>query len=371
MAPASSTHSDDGKLLNATSAAEVIEGTDALPTLTTHEMKQLVNNFNRMVMILQTLNRQLGSQQHLIAQLRENFEFRNADLAALLMAVNSHAAQPPVTLNTQYPVAADSVDHTDPRGTKDDNTRWPRFVAACERHFGRKLKYIDMGCAGGGLVFDFLVRGHLAIGLEGSDYSRRNLRAEWRTIPNNLYTCDISRPFTLTDSASQKPFQADVISMWEVLEHISAERLPTLIATIREHLTDDGIFVGSVATYDDEVNGVHYHVTIEPREWWEELFRENGLAMIDEPIFDKWDYCRGIGRDAADSSYYADTYDTSGVAQFRPGFHVVARRSPLGPKAGQAPPTMQKVETTSSAQMDSKGESTSGLNEVADFRQDR
>ena len=61
---------------------------------------------------------------------------------------------------TSSPVAAASNDHKVPLGTINDNTRCPRFVAACERVFRKPLRFMDLGCAGGGLVLDFLLRGH-------------------------------------------------------------------------------------------------------------------------------------------------------------------------------------------------------------------
>ena len=73
-------------------------------------------------------------------------------------------------LVTDHPIAFHSDDHKHPRGTRNDNTRHPRFVRKCETVFGRKIRALDLGCAGGGLVLDFLLAGHSAVGLEGSDY---------------------------------------------------------------------------------------------------------------------------------------------------------------------------------------------------------
>jgi len=39
---------------------------------------------------------------------------------------------------------------------------------------------MDIRCSGGGLVLDGILKGHFAIGLEGSDYSKKRQRAEWR-----------------------------------------------------------------------------------------------------------------------------------------------------------------------------------------------
>ncbi|MGB1548571.1 MAG: hypothetical protein ACPHIA_08600, partial [Alphaproteobacteria bacterium] len=70
-----------------------------------------------------------------------------------------------VAIKTDYPVALASNDHLHPRGTMNDNTRHPRFVTALREWLGDDLSYLDLGCAGGGLVFDFLINGFEAYGI--------------------------------------------------------------------------------------------------------------------------------------------------------------------------------------------------------------
>jgi hypothetical protein len=107
-------------------------------------------------------------------------------------------------LKTNKPVAFDSPDHIVPRGTKYDNTRNMLFNKKLEALFGHRSLYVlDLGCAGGGFVKDCLEDGHFAVGLEGSDYSKKLERAEWRTIPANLFTCDITEDFSLSLSPSE------------------------------------------------------------------------------------------------------------------------------------------------------------------------
>ena len=50
-------------------------------------------------------------------------------------------------------------------------------------------QFLDLGCSGGQLVIDYIDRGHLGIGLEGSNYSVINKRANWPKYHNkNLFT---------------------------------------------------------------------------------------------------------------------------------------------------------------------------------------
>jgi SAM-dependent methyltransferase len=258
-----------------------------------------------------------ASLTHKIDQLNGDLWNQLADLRHML--IEDRAPKHHVTLESEHKVALTSNDHIAPWGTKQDNTRSARFVHACEAHFKRPLRGLDLGCSGGGVVFDFLVRGHLAFGLEGSDFSLKAQRAEWRTIGDYLFTCDISKPFKLIDLDSGKLQQFDVISMWEVLEHIEAIDLMHLFANVKSHLAPDGIFVGSIGLLPDIVNGVNYHRTVESPDWWRLCFQSNGLAMVENTIFGFYDFCRGCGNGPMDPDFSK-----------RPdmGFHFVARHSP-------------------------------------------
>jgi 2-polyprenyl-3-methyl-5-hydroxy-6-metoxy-1,4-benzoquinol methylase len=223
---------------------------------------------------------------------------------------------PAVILEAERTLATDSDDHRFPWGTRNDNTRSPRFRWKCEQIFGRKIRLLDMGCAGGGLVLDFLMAGHFAVGLEGSDYSMRTQRACWRLIPKQLMTCDVSRPFRILD-ANRRPLRFDVISAWEVLEHIREEDLAQLFENVRSHLTPDGLFVASVATSEDgnPHTGAVYHVTVKDRAWWLERCSSEGLEPV-EDLFEPLDFPRGSGN---------GRYDWSVVTNPELGFHLVLR----------------------------------------------
>ncbi|MGE8127455.1 methyltransferase domain-containing protein [Methylobacterium sp. NPDC080182] len=234
------------------------------------------------------------------------------------LAVVQLAPKNDFCLVTDHPIAYESNDHTVPRGTKDDNTRNQRFCHAIESHFGRKVRALDLGCAGGGLVFDFLIRGNAAFGIEGSDYSLRAQRAEWSIIPDYLKTCDITKPFSLMDQRSGTKAKFDVITMWEVLEHIEEPLLPQLFANVKSHLADGGLFVGSAATYDDVANGVSYHPTVKPETWWRELVRQHGLEFVPMTMFQFKDFCRGSGNENA-------FYDADFSKNPELGFHFVMK----------------------------------------------
>jgi SAM-dependent methyltransferase len=238
------------------------------------------------------------------------------DVMTLLDRLTSWVPRAHISYQAEREVAYDTDDHLIPWGTAQDNTRSPRFVARCEQLFQRSLTYLDLGCSGGGLALDFILRGHRGYGVEGSDFSKKAKRAEWRLLDNNLFTADITRRFRLSDE--QGPIQCDVISAWEVMEHIADEDLPGLFENVRAHLKSDGIFIGSIALGPDDnpVTGAKYHRTVQPKKWWAARYRELGFTFIDDHPFEFRDFCRGTANGPLDPDYSQEP---------GAGFHFVAR----------------------------------------------
>lgn len=223
-----------------------------------------------------------------------------------------------VVCDAELEVAYDTDDHNIPWGTAQDNTRSPRFVARCEQLFSRSLTYLDLGCSGGGLALDFILRGHRGFGVEGSDYSLKGQRAEWRLLKRNLFTADITRKFQLRNR-DEGTLACDVISAWEVMEHIADEDLPVLFSNVHSHLKPDGIFVGSIALGPDDnpVTGAKYHRTVQPREWWQARYRDLGFEFTTDHPFEFRDFCRGTANGPIDPDYSVEP---------EVGFHFVARK---------------------------------------------
>ena len=170
-------------------------------------------------------------------------------------------------LITNFPVAKDSPDHKRPLGTKLDNSRSKKYLNRCKEWLCNNNKnsalILDLGCAGGGCVEDFVKLGYDAYGLEGSNYSKKYKRASWKTIPKRLFTCDISRTFDI--KRENKGLKFDIIQSFEVIEHIKYKRLKIFFGNIRNHLKDDGIFIGSFST---RKGGWKYHQTVMNEDKW-------------------------------------------------------------------------------------------------------
>jgi SAM-dependent methyltransferase len=185
---------------------------------------------------------------------------------------------------TKHPVALDSIDHLFPEGTKQDNNKNPAFNEKLYKLFlpEVEIRIMDLGCSGGAFVKDCLDDGHAAIGLEGSDYSFNIKRAEWATIPDNLFTCDITKPFNVEMIYEYGLYGHgwfDIITSWELLEHIPEDRLPMLCENVRRHLPKKlGCYwIMSVHSMSYARDGNEYHATVKPREWWLEMFDSEGF----------------------------------------------------------------------------------------------
>jgi 2-polyprenyl-3-methyl-5-hydroxy-6-metoxy-1,4-benzoquinol methylase len=181
-----------------------------------------------------------------------------------------------ITLKTDHPVAYESPDHLMPWGTMRDNTTNIGFID--EMHEFMKLNYdvdtfnfLDLGCSGGQLVVDFHNRGNLSVGLEGSDYSVKHQRANWPEYHNKvLFTCDVTKPYSLYNNGEKVEF--DIITAWEVVEHIHPNDLSNFFQYISNNLKPGGIFLASVSTIEDVIQGHVLHQTVYSEAEWYKKF---------------------------------------------------------------------------------------------------
>lgn len=191
-----------------------------------------------------------------------------------------------IMVETDHPVAADSPDHLEPVGTVKDNSRNARFNEKLFRLFaGREepLRVLDLGCSGGGFVRDLHDVGCIAVGIEGSDHSRRLRRGEWPMLDGvALFTADITREFTVMGAVngSSSPLQFELVTAWEVLEHLPESSIPAVCRNIARHVAPHGFVVASTSPHSVVVNGVELHQTQREKGWWLERFEEAGLHHV-------------------------------------------------------------------------------------------
>lgn len=179
------------------------------------------------------------------------------------------------TVDTAFRFATDSPDYIQPLGAAHDDTHCPGFVRYCIDKYGSELLFMDLGCAGGGIVADMLDAEVQAIGIDGS---QGQLQAQsWNRFPGHFLHADVSYPFQVR--LGNQPAMFDVISAWEVPEHIHPARVPQFLRNVKKHLMPLGIFVGTISTVPCDHQGYSYHQSVHPADWWARTFAENGLRM--------------------------------------------------------------------------------------------
>ncbi len=222
---------------------------------------------------------------------QKDYQLFNEDCQVLWefwgMTEKNGNTQSGIEVVTDHPVAVDSPDHICPWGTMHDNSTSIDFIGDVEKHFNNeKISFLDLGCSGGQLAIDFFLRGHCAVGLEGSDWSLKHNRPNWVDYNRSvLFTCDVSRPFSIVRDGGQVKF--DCITAWEVTEHIHPDMIDSYFLNIYNHLSDNGIFIGSVAMFlDDTRGGLQVHQSMFSEVEWREKF--NKYFEFAEPITSNW-----------------------------------------------------------------------------------
>jgi SAM-dependent methyltransferase len=230
-------------------------------------------------------------------------------------------------LQTQHPLAYASDDYRWPRGAISDNSRNPLFNLKLNQILGfpEKIHLMDLGCAGGGFVRSMLEDGHTAIGLEGSDGPRRGLLGEWGNIPRHLFTCDITKEFSIVDPYGTL-VAFDVITAWEVFEHIEETSINGLLQQIARHLRPGGYFICSIDLLPDgnPLTGAVYHRTLRPADWWKNKLREQKFEIVCNHGFVMEDFVRGNGNSLKDW-----------VPNEVSGIHIVAQKGTTLPSTTQ------------------------------------
>ena len=184
---------------------------------------------------------------------------------------------------TKFPVAFESPDHIAPKGTAVNNSTNKKFIlymdAKLRREFGENaaLRMMDMGCAGGQTVADFMTLRWQGVGMEGSDFSLKHRRANWAQLANtHLFTGDITKPFQVT--LDGRPTTFHVITAWEVMEHIATPDLKQVFENVSRHLEPGGYFIASTTETSDIHEGIELHQT----QWTNPRWREYVAANFPE-----------------------------------------------------------------------------------------
>lgn len=177
------------------------------------------------------------------------------------------------TRETKFPVAFESPDHIAPKGTAVNNSTNKMFILYMDAKLRREFdaattfRMMDLGCAGGQTVADFMTLRWQGVGLEGSDFSLKRRRANWASLANtNLFTSDITKPFQI--KLDDRPVRFHLITSWEVMEHIATPDLDQVFRNIVDHLEPGGYFIASTTETSDIHEGLELHQTRWNNQQW-------------------------------------------------------------------------------------------------------
>jgi len=192
-----------------------------------------------------------------------------------------------IEVKTKYPIAVESLDHTHPQGVQYDNTISTEFILNVENYFNKKINILDLGCAGAGLTVAMHDRGHISVGIDGSDkcYNVSDEQLQhfgkypegydnWNTHLNKiLFTADITKPYEIIKDNEDLKF--DLITAWDVLEHFDPDQVETFFQQMTSKLKDGGMFVASIALFPDgsvlpwnDKPNINYHKSLFDSYWW-------------------------------------------------------------------------------------------------------
>ena len=224
----------------------------------------------------------------------------------------------PIVLRAERDCAYDSPDHIVPWGTRWDRSMNARFNEKLWKLYPQTqvVKLLDLGCSGGDFVRSCIDDGQFAIGIEGSTFSKIHKRSAWAVIPDYLFTCDITRQFEILFQQGEREEKVgfDVVTSWEVIEHIRESDLAALAANVHSHLVPGGMWIMSVANYEDVRGGVRLHQTVQPKPWWVEKFQSLGFQPVElHRRYFARQFVRGARVDNTESFHLVLTNDPSKV----------------------------------------------------------
>ena len=192
-------------------------------------------------------------------------------------------------IKTEFPGAFNSPDHLMPVGSIRDNyTNMPLINEVLEYFNNSNIKVLDLGCAGGQFISDFIKLESHGVGLEGSSNVFNGPGKEnWNQTDNyNFFLCDITKPYTICEYVEdyENNTKFDFIHCSEVMEHIEENDLTIFFNNIKRHLSEDGIFCCQISIDDSDP----LHVSVFDIDKWLDIFNKNGLKPFDNGISNKY-----------------------------------------------------------------------------------
>lgn len=185
-----------------------------------------------------------------------------------------------IFLETEFPVAYDSPDHYEevPDGAivYNSDKEATEFGKYLMRMFPDHGTLIDLGTACGMLPLRLRELGMRAVGLEGSDRGKDQGIGCWKIDPGIIRTCDISRPFRITNKDGDD-FKFDLVVSFGTFEHIHPDRMVILWDNVKRLMHKN-----SVGMFNIDMGYNRYHLSGGlKREDWQQRIEVNFELMRD------------------------------------------------------------------------------------------
>lgn len=162
--------------------------------------------------------------------------------------------------------ATDSLDNIHPKGALSTIGN-PGFLLEMDRRLKHRPRWLDLGCAQGTLVKAARMLGWESYGIDGA----ASVVSPSRFIFNGDITEHIS---------ASEPF--DMVTAWEVLEHIPMESIPSVVNNIVQNLKPTGLFIASTNDEPELHCGVDLHVTKLTNAQWKKMFNALSAGRLME-----------------------------------------------------------------------------------------
>jgi SAM-dependent methyltransferase len=134
---------------------------------------------------------------------------------------------------------------------------------------------LELGCGGGDMAHFFSVLGiPRYVGIEGNALAFR-FSPYIQERPRHFHCLNLQQEIDLGRTFS-------VVCSFEVLEHIPEASLDGMLATIRNHMSPQSVFLGTASLQDD----LDVHVTVRERSFWLNAFRQH--ALVPHPNATEW-----------------------------------------------------------------------------------
>jgi len=184
-----------------------------------------------------------------------------------------------IIIKTDFPFCYDSEDYKQPCGSAHDYYSNPLFIQRTELLFRgpSPLFVLDLGCANGTMIVDYIKKGHVGIGIDGSDFGVKNKTGGWGTNPESFFNADLAKPFSLIRTDFDDRVIFDIVTAWEVLEHIKEEDLPQFFENIKKHISASSLCFFSIALFESGP----YHQNVKNETWWRERLSKD-FIIYDE-----------------------------------------------------------------------------------------